>query len=101
MTGKKWSAAEKHFNEMAMDLRRESRRVEAERNQLKDINKKLLEQVEIHRSEIDRLNKWVDRLLQYTELSKADIDKACQRGKSIASMGELLGLVRGFGGYGH
>ena len=65
MTGKKWSAAEKHFNEKERDLRRDSRHIEAERNQLKDINKKLLEQVEMQRTEIDRLNEWIDRLLEY------------------------------------
>ena len=101
LTGKKWSAAEKHFGEKEQDLRSKAMKVEAERNQLKEINKKLLNQVDMQRVEIDRLNEWVDRLLEYSELSREDISKACERDKSIASMGELFELMRGLGGYGY
>lgn len=99
MASKNWTAAEKHFQELEMNVKRESRKIEAERNQLLTINKKLMEQVEMQRTEIDRLNEWVDRLLQYTELSREDINKACERDKSITSLVELLGLVRGIGEY--
>ena len=41
---------------------------------------------------------WIERLLQYTELSKEDVKKACEKDKAIAGLLDLFGIVKN-GGY--
>jgi hypothetical protein len=94
--GKKWDAAEKHFQEMELKLTRESRQIQVNYNTLLKENSALRDL--LHKSEIKNaeLTDHVNRLLEYTGLSKDDIKKACERDKSLADMGKMLGMFRGF-----
>lgn len=90
MKGKKFSAAEKHFQEKEVKLRR-------------DIH--YWQELAIHRAEhivqleaalrsanvtIEQQRDWIERLLQYTELSKEDIKTACEKDKALAACADLI-----------
>ena len=93
--GKKFDAAEKHFQEKEKQYQ----------NQIKSLNEYIKknsinknnyeEQVHNLQSENEQLKAWIGRLLQYTELSKDDIKQACEKDKKIA---EMLGLLNMFSG---
>ena len=90
MKGKKFTAAEKHF---------EQKRVQYAR-QIKDLNKQLeeaRETIRLYKSRYEQaeqenhaLRDWVERLLEYTELTKEDIAKACEKDKRMAETAEWL-----------
>lgn len=96
MKGKKFSAAEKHFQEKEIKLRKDLQywqdlainrakdivRLEAE---LKDLTSKVAQQQE-----------WIERLLEYTELDVNDIKAACEKDKSLAACAELILGARKF-----
>ena len=95
MKSKKFNAAEKHF---------EKKRIQYEKR-IKDLNQQLesahrdtrifRSQAEFLERENAELKDWVERLLQYTELSKEDIKAACEKDKR---MGEALSWLSTFGG---
>lgn len=95
--GKKFDAAKKHF---------EGKRIEYEK-QIKRLNTCIREQNEIISEQKEQLNtllyenqqlkEWVERLLEYTELSKEDIKEACEKDKRIAGAASILGSFGRFG----
>ena len=92
--GKKFDAAEKHF---------EKKRVQYEKR-IKDLNQQLenahrdtrhfRSQYEFLQRENEELKNWIERLLEYTELSKEDIIAACEKDKRAA---EALSWLSQFG----
>lgn len=56
-------------------------------------------QIDALSSENLQLKEWIERLLEYTELSKEDIKAACEKDKRIASVASLFGFIGGFGGF--
>lgn len=92
--GKKFDAAEKHF---------EKKRVQYEKR-IKDLNLQLenahrdtryfRSQYEFLQRENEELKNWIERLLEYTELSKEDIKAACEKDKRAA---EALSWLSQFG----
>ena len=90
MKGKKFTAAEKHFHEKEAKLRKEMndwRTVAIER--AKDIVD-LEEELRQAKSTIAQQQDWIERLLQYTELSLDDIKAACEKDKAMAACADLL-----------
>lgn len=82
---KKYDAAEKHFLQREQQLNRKMKeRGEAYTELVKQLKvvKDDLSRVE---AENAQLRDWVDRLLEYTELSKEDIKQACEKDKEIRS----------------
>jgi wobble nucleotide-excising tRNase len=86
-------AAEKRFSEIETSIRREKRNLEAENNLLKKENGELAALVNSQKVEIEQLNQWINRLLEYTELSKEDIEQACKSDKSIALFGDMMRAI--------
>ena len=92
--GKKFDAAEKHF---------EKKRVQYEKR-IKDLNQQLenahrdtryfRSRYEFLQRENEELKNWIERLLEYTELSKEDIKAACEKDKRAA---EALSWLSQFG----
>ena len=90
MKGKKFTAAEKHF---------EKKRLQYEK-QIKDLNEQLenahrdtrlfRSRYEMEERENEELRAWVERMLAYTELSKEDIKQACTKDKKMAEAAEWL-----------
>lgn len=90
MKGKKFTAAEKHFQEKEAKLRKEMndwRTVAIERAE--EIVE-LKEELRQAKSTIAQQQDWIERLLQYTELSLEDIKAACEKDKAVAACADLL-----------
>lgn len=90
MKGKKFDAAEKHF---------EKKRIAYEK-QIKELDRQLecshrdlryfRSRAEFYERENDELKRWIERLLEYTELTKEDIKAACEKDKRMAEAAEWL-----------
>lgn len=94
--GKKFDAAQKHFSEKELTYKKQitgytDRLTQYNREicELKTDNEKLSQ-------ENAQMKEWIERLLQYTELSTSDIKQAREKDKAIAGM---LGLFKTIGKY--
>lgn len=97
MKGKKFNAAEKHFQKKELALRRE---IAALNNLLKEKNALLRDandRISSLETENAQQKEWIERLLQYTELSLEDVKAACEKDKSIASAMKVFDLFGGGG----
>lgn len=93
--GKKFNAAEKHFQEKEKQYQ----------NQIKALNEHIKqnavdknnydEQIHNLQSENEQLKTWIERLLEYTELDADDIKKACKKDKRMT---DTLGFLNMFSG---
>lgn len=98
--GKKYDAAERHFIEKQTMY---EKRIKGLQETLSNKNAELIkvrqERDELH-SENARLQDWVERLLQYTELSREDIKTVCeqdkQKGIGISRISGLLNFASRF-----
>lgn len=90
MKGKKFTAAEKHFQEKEVKLRKDiqywqelaisrAKYITELETALRDVTAKVSQQQD-----------WIERLLQYTELSQADIKAACEKDKQLAACADLI-----------
>lgn len=97
--GKKFDAAQKHFEGKKIELEKQIKALTA---RVSEQNKTISEQrgqIDALSSENLQLKEWIERLLEYTELSKEDIKAACEKDKKIASAMSVFGLFGGgFGG---
>lgn len=95
--GKKFDAAQKHFMEREQRFNREV-------SYLKTLNKEYFEKIKLLEDQIitlqnenNQLKEWIERLLNYTELSKEDIKKICEADKEKASsMNAIASLITPF-----
>lgn len=98
--GKKFDAAQKHFEGKKIELEKQIKALTA---RVSEKNKTISEQrgqIDALSSENQQLKEWIERLLEYTELSKEDIKAACEKDKKIASAMSVFGLFGGgFGGF--
>lgn len=98
--GKKFDAAQKHFEGKKIELEKQIKALTA---RVSEQNKTISEQkgqIDALSSENQQLKEWIERLLEYTELSKEDIKAACEKDKKIASAISVFGLFGGgFGGF--
>lgn len=100
MKGKKYSAAEAHFSKLIANRDREIKRlndkVESLRSEVSSRDMKISTLEEENR----KLQDWVDRLLEYTELSKEDIKSACEKDISRSeALNSLVNLLSGMSRY--
>lgn len=78
---KKFNAAEKHFIDKELRYQKQLKRLGDTIAKLSGKNLQLIaEKVELE-TENTRLNEWIERLLEYTELSKEDIKAVCEQDK--------------------
>lgn len=98
--GKKFDAAQKHFEGKKIELEKQIKALTA---RVSEQNKTISEQkgqIDALSTENQQLKEWIERLLEYTELSKEDIKAACEKDKKIASAMSVFGLFGGgFGGF--
>jgi hypothetical protein len=80
------SAAERLLQEREMQLKLETKETELKRRFMLSDNEKLIKQIKIHENEICKLNKVIDQLLKYTNLTRRDIINECERDKRIAEI---------------
>jgi len=93
MNSKNFNASQKYFEKKRIEMQKE---VDKYKNLYLSYSTdfvKTKDKLEAIEEENQQLKEWVERLLQYTELSKEDIKKACDKDKS---MGEFLGVMKTF-----
>ncbi len=95
MKGKKFDAAQKHFEKKTVELRKRISFLEQQLEVKIKLAEQLKERVESLETENAQLKEWVDRLLKYTELDKKDIKEACEKDKEIANAMKMLGILKG------
>lgn len=102
MSGKKFNAAERHFEQKRLELSRKLSSVVKQNKILAAENQMYLDRINSLESENAQLNDWVNRLLQYTELEKDDIKIACEKDKALQSINHsvctMLDLLCSVGG---
>lgn len=98
--GKKFDAAQKHFEGKKIELEKQIKALTARVNEQNKTISEQRGQIDALSSENQQLKEWIERLLEYTELSKEDIKAACEKDKKIASAMSVFGLFGGgFGGF--
>ena len=98
--GKKFDAAEKHFKKKEDVYQHRIRELETTVSQLKIDVKRLETEKGDLLSENNSLKEWVERLLSYTELSKEDIQAACERDKKRGeAVIAFTGMMKALHGY--
>lgn len=98
--GKKFDAAQKHFEGKKIELEKQIKALTARVSEQNKTISEQKEQIDALSSENQQLKEWIERLLEYTELSKEDIKAACEKDKKIASAMSVFGLFGGgFGGF--
>lgn len=98
--GKKFDAAQKHFERKKIELEKQIKILTARVSEQNKIISEQKGQIDALSSENLQLKEWIERLLEYTELSKEDIKAACEKDKKIASAMSVFGLFGGgFGGF--
>lgn len=98
--GKKFTAAEKHFVKKEAEYRKELQRKSETIVQMNAIQTELVWNNQKLQDENAQLKDWIERLLQYTELSEADIKKVCEQDKRRGeAMTNFMGLFDTMGKY--
>ena len=95
MKGKKFNAAEKHFEEKRVKMEKEIKCLREQLDESRKEAQSYKEKADAFESKIGELLDWIERLLEYTELSKEDIKAACERDKHL---GNFMGLLAAFSG---
>lgn len=92
-------------NKSAKDLAFDRERVKYKRQIVELMAKLKQKDDEIYslNARCDQLQDWVDRLLEYTELSKEELVELIKKEKESAEVAKdlkaMLGVMRGFGSY--
>lgn len=84
MKGKKFDAAQAHFEKKRLQY---DKTIKYLRDQLENAHRDCYtykSQRDFAEREVEELKKWVERLLEYTELSKDDIKAVCEKDKKMA-----------------
>ena len=97
--GKKFDAAQKHFEGKRIEYEKKLKALNARISEQNKIISEQEEKIRMISSDNEQLNDWVERLLEYTELSKEDIKEACEKDKKLSTAASLLGVLGRFGGY--
>ncbi len=96
--GKKFDAAEKHFEkikcEYAKTIKHLSIKLDESREEALEY-KRLYEEVS---GENEQLKAWIERLLEYTELSMDDIKQACEKDKRMGEAVKMMSTLFKLGG---
>lgn len=94
--GKKFDAAQKHFEGKRVEYEKKIKLLTARLNKQNEIILEMEKQIDNLSSKNQQLKEWIERLLEYTELSKEDIKAACEKDKKIVSG---VSMLENFGGF--
>jgi len=92
--GKKFNAAEKYFHEKEIKYQKQIKQKCETIVQMNDLQSELIHEKQELQTENEQLKEWIERLLKYTELTKEDIQKACEqdkkRGDAMVNFSQLI-----------
>lgn len=98
--GKKFDAAQKHFEGEKIKYQKQIKYLRDEICSQKKTISEQKKEVDSLSSENRQLKDWIERLLEYTELSKEEIKAACEKDIRVANSASLFsGLFGGFNGF--
>jgi bisphosphoglycerate-dependent phosphoglycerate mutase len=98
--GKNFDAAEKHFEKKRIDYERRIKSLSIALSESRQQTSQYKELYEGLINENEQLKAWVERLLEYTELSMEDIKQACEKDKKVGeAMSMMSALFKMSGGY--
>lgn len=98
--GKKFDAAQKHFEGEKVKYEKQIKYLREEISAQKKTISEQKEEIDSLSSENCQLKDWVERLLEYTELSKEEIKTACEKNVRLANAASLIGgLFSSFKGF--
>ncbi|KLU61858.1 hypothetical protein CEB3_c17760 [Peptococcaceae bacterium CEB3] len=92
MKGKKFTAAEKHFQEKEVKIRQEMKRYTERIMELIDVNHQLSKENEVLKSLNAEIKEKYEKLLEYSRLEETDIVNALERDKNLSL---LSGMFQG------
>lgn len=98
MKGKKFTAAEKHFESKRQEYEKEIKLLKIK---LMESRQQTIEWQEKYTSlcvEHEQFKDWIERLLEYTELDKKDIKAACDKDKEAAETFKSFNTLMKFSG---
>lgn len=90
MKGKKFDAAEKHFEKKRITYEKQIKGLKEQLERAHKDTNHFRSMAEFYERENDELKRWIERLLEYTELTKEDIKAACEKDKKMAEAAEWL-----------
>jgi hypothetical protein len=93
MRGKKFNAAEKHFKEKELELRKEMKRYIDFADEIKVANSLLFKENEKLKIENTEIKMKYEQLLEYSKLSEDDIQRALKRDKSLEQVNSLINMA--------
>lgn len=88
--GKKFDAAEKNFEKKRIQYERRIKDMEQQLENAHRDTRLFRSRFEFAERENEELKNWVERLLEYTKLSKEDIKAACEKDKKMAEAASWL-----------
>lgn len=97
MKGKKFDAAEKHFEKKRVALEKQIKELREQLENAHRDTRLFRTRLEFCERENEELKQWIERLLEYTELSKEDIKAACEKDKRLAEAAKWLSTFGGLG----
>ena len=92
--GKKFDAAEKHFEKERLKLSRENDCLLKQLIELKAKNSELLEQIDSLENRNRQLDDWVKRLLELSEMSREEVRKLVDHEKTMHEAFEYFSAVK-------
>ena len=97
------SAKDKAFDKERVKYHKQIRELERELKNEKIKNIELTEKVEAAEEKCEQLQDWINRLLEYTEMSEEDMKRIIQKekiaGEAMEHFESMMGIFR-FGGFG-
>lgn len=96
--GKRFDAVEKHFEKRKCEYERKIKYLSTE---LEESKHEALEYKRLYESvsgENEQLKAWIERLLEYTELSMDDIKQACEKDKRMGEAVKIMSTLFKLGG---
>ena len=88
--GKRFDAAEKHFAKERDKYLKCIKSLEQQLENAHNDTRLYRTRSELYERENEELKNWIERLLEYTELSKEDIKAACEKDKRLAEAARWL-----------
>ena len=98
MKGKKFNAAEKHFQEKEILLRRELNKYKEWFIETNNVNNQLIKENEQLKRNADIITKY-NKLLEYSKLSEDDIMRALKKDKALEQISGLINTTNSFERY--
>ena len=96
--GKNFDAAEKHFEKKRIDYEKRIKGLSVALSESREQTEQYKKLYDGLKYENEQLKAWVERLLEYTELSVEDIKQACEKDKKLGEAAGMMSALFKMGG---